>query len=145
VFSPRVPGPALGVQLPDTRTLDAREPRGFLGTRSTHLAVGWTLLGTGVASGVAAGTLAWQASRLEPTAQGTRPNTLVHDDKSSQQAQDRADKRAMANVMAGAGLAFLATGGITLLTAPAPRVGPNTRVGAMMTPSGGYLGVTGKW
>lgn len=144
VFSPRILAPSLGVALPADPRLDLREPRGFLGTRTTHLAVGWSLVGTGVLSGVAAGTLAWQASRPEPTPTSAPVGMSSRDDR-AQQSQERADKRAMANVMAGAGLAFLATGGLTLLTAPAPRGGPNTRVGAMATPSGGYVGVTGKW
>jgi hypothetical protein len=149
-FSPRVVAPVLGVSLPSDH-LDVREPRGFLGTRATHLAVGWSLVGTGVLSSVAAGTLAWQASRIDvsPTTTNGAASTAHQPERTPQQAQqaqqERADKRAVSAVMAGAGLAFLASGGLTLLTAPAPRGGPNTRVGAMMTPSGGYVGVTGKW
>jgi hypothetical protein len=149
-FSPRVVAPVLGVALPSDH-LEVREPHGFLGTRATHLAVGWSLVGTGVLSSVAAGTLAWQASRIDvtPTASNGATASSHQPERTPQQTQqaqqERADKRAVSAVMAGAGLAFLASGGLTLLTAPAPRGGPNTRVGAMMTPSGGYVGVTGKW
>lgn len=156
-FSPRVVAPVLGVALPSDH-LEIREPRGFLGTRTTHLAVGWTLVGTGVLSGVAAGTLAWQASQIDvspasPVSASTTTATSARathrpertPEQAQQAQQERADKRAVSALMAGAGLAFLASGGLTLLTAPAPRVGRNTRVGAMMTPSGGYVGVTGKW
>ena len=144
IFSPRLLVPSLGVSLPTDPRLDLREPRGFLGARTTHLAVGWSLVGTGVLSSVAAGTLAWQASRSDQRASAAPLGTSTRDDR-AQQIQERSDKRAMANVLAGAGLAFLATGGVTLLTAPAPRGGPNTRVGAMATPSGGYIGLSGKW
>lgn len=114
----------------------------------TRKALGWTLVGSGVAGGALATYFAVMAQNQAErnNADFCHHNAACFSPPSPTSANQRVDSKSVSNALGTAGVAVLATGGVLLLTTPAFSFGPRTRLGAgASSMSTGFLVITGEW